>query len=249
MRLYNSIVHSELQQTPLNSDLREAVQEQLADNRGAMYGRLLALALQTTGIPELRYDLIAVLVECASIPTSALSDAFSLDAQELMQVRDRQPVSICSCLHCRKHLPDNDRRHFLQQLRALYSLRRFEVGDSVDQETLYTLYCEGCAQGFRHLHYEQVRAERLARHARKAQLKNMSPCEYRKTPEWKVLRNRALIRAGNRCQPCGNSQGPLDVHHNSYERYGDELLEDLVVLCRSCHEHYHGVLPEAPDAA
>jgi 5-methylcytosine-specific restriction endonuclease McrA len=69
--------------------------------------------------------------------------------------------------------------------------------------------------------------------------------EYLKTPEWRALRNRVLIQAGNRCQVCGPTDKPLDVHHNSYERYGDELLEDLVALCRECHEMYHGRRSEA----
>jgi 5-methylcytosine-specific restriction endonuclease McrA len=69
--------------------------------------------------------------------------------------------------------------------------------------------------------------------------------EYLKTSEWRALRNRALIQAGNRCQVCGKTNLQLDVHHNSYERYGNEQLSDLVVLCRSCHQHFHGILPEA----
>lgn len=93
-----------------------------------------------------------------------------------------------------------------------------------------------------------VRAERLARHARKAQLRKMARddlTEYLKTPEWKVMRSRKLIMAGNRCQVCGSTAKPLDCHHNSYERLGDELLEDLVILCRSCHQRYHDLLPKA----
>jgi hypothetical protein len=243
--LYDCIVLPDTQQTPLSSVYRTKIQEQLTDNKGEMYARLQAVALQTTGMPELRYDLVADLVECTAIPTSSIGDAFALNGQELMEVRNRQPVSICSCLHCGRHLRDSDRRSFLRQLRSLNYLRRFEAGESVNQEALDTLLCEECAQGVRHLRYEQLRAERLARHARKVQLQKMPYREYLQTPEWKVLRNRALLRAGNRCQPCGEFTEPLDVHHNTYERYGAELLEDLVVLCRSCHTLYHGFSPEA----
>jgi hypothetical protein len=37
----------------------------------------------------------------------------------------------------------------------------------------------------------------------------------------------------------------LEVHHRIYERLGNEVLSCLVVLCRRCHQHYHGILPEA----
>src|SRR5215210_2724964 len=37
----------------------------------------------------------------------------------------------------------------------------------------------------------------------------------------------------------------LEVHHRIYERLGNEVLSYLVVLCRRCHQHYHGILPEA----
>jgi hypothetical protein len=37
----------------------------------------------------------------------------------------------------------------------------------------------------------------------------------------------------------------LDVHHNTYERYGDESTFDLVVLCDRCHELFHGIVEDA----
>jgi hypothetical protein len=37
----------------------------------------------------------------------------------------------------------------------------------------------------------------------------------------------------------------LDVHHNTYERYGDESIFDLVALCDRCHELFHGVVADA----
>jgi len=40
---------------------------------------------------------------------------------------------------------------------------------------------------------------------------------------------------------CSSHDATLDVHHKTYENYGDERPEDLVVLCRSCHQKVHGV--------
>ena len=37
------------------------------------------------------------------------------------------------------------------------------------------------------------------------------------------------------CEDCGARIG-LDVHHRSYERKGNERPEDLVAVCRQCHQ-------------
>ena len=142
-------------------------------------------------------------------------------------------------------LPDGARGTFMWQLRTLRFLGRFRAGDLVELEKLCEVLCDSCEQGMRHCLQEQCRTELLARQARKAQLRRMPFEEYRKTPEWKSLRNRVLILAGNRCQACGTNEKPLDSHHNTYERYGDELLADLTVLCRRRHEYFHERLPKA----
>lgn len=63
--------------------------------------------------------------------------------------------------------------------------------------------------------------------------------EYLHTPEWKVTRRSAIFAANHRCQRCGLRVRLLDVHHLSYDRLGDELPADLVVLCRPCHKLQH----------
>lgn len=61
---------------------------------------------------------------------------------------------------------------------------------------------------------------------------------YLKSPHWQRIREAMLWLAGERCQVC-KSPGPLEVHHASgYGCLGTERPEDLVVLCRRCHELY-----------
>jgi hypothetical protein len=62
--------------------------------------------------------------------------------------------------------------------------------------------------------------------------------EYLQSPWWRSRRQRALELSGDRCQVC-NSTGPLDVHHRTYERRGEEADGDLFVLCRGCHDIFH----------
>lgn len=71
-------------------------------------------------------------------------------------------------------------------------------------------------------------------------LANMPYDEYMKSPEWITKRKKALTKAGYRCSKC-HTQNYLNVHHKTYERRGHERQEDLVVLCRKCHEKAHGL--------
>jgi len=52
----------------------------------------------------------------------------------------------------------------------------------------------------------------------------------------KIAKQRKDKRAT--CRLC-SSFGPLDVHHLTYARLGNELMGDLLGLCRSCHTLVH----------
>lgn len=69
-------------------------------------------------------------------------------------------------------------------------------------------------------------------------LREVAYSEYLQTPEWAEKRDAAILRAGGRCQVC-NDDRQLNVHHRTYERVEDDAPEDLVVLCRRCHELFH----------
>jgi hypothetical protein len=58
---------------------------------------------------------------------------------------------------------------------------------------------------------------------------------YISSAKWAAKRQQALARDSNQCQTC-LSLDNLEVHHKTYERLGDEALEDLITLCHECHE-------------
>jgi len=62
--------------------------------------------------------------------------------------------------------------------------------------------------------------------------------EYLQSDHWSNVRQRALQRAEYACQLC-KSVDRLQVHHNTYDRLGCEADNDVVVLCRACHEAFH----------
>ena len=70
-------------------------------------------------------------------------------------------------------------------------------------------------------------------------LRTMPYEEYLQTWHWKLKREEKLRAVDNRCQLCNSGSGILEVHHRTYERLGEELNEDLTVLCRLCHKSFH----------
>jgi hypothetical protein len=71
------------------------------------------------------------------------------------------------------------------------------------------------------------------------ELKTMPYVDYLSSPEWEQIRKRSLMLAENRCQVCEATGVELHVHHKTYERRGEELPEDLIVLCKTCHTNIH----------
>lgn len=66
----------------------------------------------------------------------------------------------------------------------------------------------------------------------------ISYLEYLKSPTWHNIRSAALEHYGTNCAKC--NQYGTDVHHLIYpDIRGEESMEDLMVLCRDCHEAIH----------
>lgn len=63
--------------------------------------------------------------------------------------------------------------------------------------------------------------------------------QYLKSPEWKTLKSEVLNRDNYTCQSCNTNGIPLEVHHITYQNFGNENLSDLVSLCRNCHQSIH----------
>jgi len=62
--------------------------------------------------------------------------------------------------------------------------------------------------------------------------------DYYNTDWWRVVRQFAKDYYGNSCSFCGG-EDDLQVHHKNYKNIGIELIEDLGVLCKSCHLAHH----------
>jgi phage terminase large subunit GpA-like protein len=62
---------------------------------------------------------------------------------------------------------------------------------------------------------------------------------YIRSDAWFIIAQRIRLR-DKVCQGCGTSKR-LDVHHKTYQRFKHERDEDLVLICRQCHERVHKI--------
>lgn len=62
---------------------------------------------------------------------------------------------------------------------------------------------------------------------------------YLTTEHWKTFRLYALEEHGKICKDCGAVDTSLHVHHLTYANIWDERLEDVIILCHSCHWARH----------
>lgn len=62
--------------------------------------------------------------------------------------------------------------------------------------------------------------------------------DYLRSHEWAAKRRERFDMDNGICCECG---APADhVHHVTYERLGDERMQDLLSVCRPCHSKIHG---------
>lgn len=62
--------------------------------------------------------------------------------------------------------------------------------------------------------------------------------EFLKSSEWFTLRENVKTRDLHQCRVC-NKKTELVVHHKTYERWRLCLSEDLMTVCKKCHEKIH----------
>lgn len=67
---------------------------------------------------------------------------------------------------------------------------------------------------------------------------------YLRSNRWRTFRAAMLDLTHGTCEDCGACEDEsrllvLDVHHKTYERLGCEVPDDVLVLCRRCHDRMH----------
>lgn len=63
---------------------------------------------------------------------------------------------------------------------------------------------------------------------------------YLRSRHWREIRYVKLGSVGYHCEKCRtHSERGFDVHHLTYAHIWHERLNELQVLCRSCHKEQH----------
>ena len=111
------------------------------------------------------------------------------------------------------------------------------------KEKINKYVCSGCKEkefSERERHYQAWEQKQKIKKDKISQSKNMPYKEYLLTEHWREIRESALKRAGYRCFLCSKGES-LHVHHRTYENLGEESPDDVIVLCRDCHEKHHNI--------
>lgn len=61
---------------------------------------------------------------------------------------------------------------------------------------------------------------------------------YLRTPEWQAKRKAVLERDKHLCQGCLKARA-IQAHHQTYVHLENELLFELISLCKPCHDRNH----------
>lgn len=69
---------------------------------------------------------------------------------------------------------------------------------------------------------------------------------YLKSEKWRALRKAAYRRAIGKCEFCGSLAA--NIHHVRYPKnYSEDSVENLVAVCKRCHDLGHGIRAEIVD--
>ena len=81
-------------------------------------------------------------------------------------------------------------------------------------------------------------------------LRAMSYAEFLESSYWEMIRNHVIALRGYQCERCLKRHGKIDLHHLHYQNHGFEadFLEDLQLLCSTCHLLAHELQTLLADA-
>jgi 5-methylcytosine-specific restriction endonuclease McrA len=165
-----------------------------------------------------------------------LSEVVGVSLNKLAKLTKTPHLIEYKCQRCKqiRLYPCNSRNEAADFLRKIKNKRCKE-----------DYYCQQCK--------DELKREETEKLARKAQtkldrarnklqeLKTMPYEEYLLTKHWKDFKKARIIEANFECQRCHRGDIKLHVHHLTYERRGEELPSDVVVLCEACHREEHGL--------
>ena len=138
--------------------------------------------------------------------------------------------AIRQCKKCDYMPHENLKKKDVKDFDFLYSIGEIKENTPDNNWDLYSEYCEN----YREKYVVELQSINLKEQIEKKQ--NYS--EYLLSEKWYEIRKKVLKRDNYTCQGC-LEQKAEEVHHKTYLHLFDELLFDLVSVCKSCHNKIH----------
>jgi 5-methylcytosine-specific restriction endonuclease McrA len=207
----------------------------LEHNQDALRHYVELLAWEMIGNSDGLKVLITLLWHWKDIDPEWLAEACFMSVSDVRDIAESEQLIDFKCLDCGVKLRANNRQHLIQILQNSEAL----CADRTQDQHLSELLCGTCIQQRDHYDEEQRRLDHLRQQVLLAEYRERDYAERRQTKEWAILKRQVHRRDGYRCRLCGRDDVQLHVHHRTYATSAEERLEDLITLCRSCHEHFH----------
>lgn len=67
--------------------------------------------------------------------------------------------------------------------------------------------------------------------------------KYLQSPQWRIFRAEIIKERGAKCEKCQKETKQIQAHHKTYARIYKERKEDILLVCRECHEAIHHIKP------
>lgn len=120
------------------------------------------------------------------------------------------------------------------------------TGGSISEGARESVSCRGCMRSLdtaakqeqEQQKWEEQRAEREKQRQEESEQWWAWYSKYLQTDAWARRRRLVLSRSGGLCEGCREDTAVI-AHHITYAHVGNELLFELVALCRPCHQMAH----------
>jgi 5-methylcytosine-specific restriction endonuclease McrA len=231
----NDPFREEFYLVPHDEVLRERAEQVRQDNRDALRHFVEVAIWEALDNPELLRVLLSLLWHWEAIDPKWAAEASFMTISDLHDLAESPALMIFSCLDCGTEIVVRSRRQLIRTQRALDEYCKDETGNGVPN----TLFCQACREQRKGHVEQQSRLDRARQEALLKEYRKRPYAERRMTQEWAILKKQVHRRDEYRCRLCGRDDVELHVHHRTYKTYAEERLEDLITLCRSCHEHFH----------
>jgi hypothetical protein len=220
---------------PSEEEIRAKAEEIHGHNRDALRFHVEQAIWDAQDNPDLVKVLLALLWQWEAVDPRWLAEASYMTVSDVRNLAESEPVMTFYCLVCNTELAEKNR---LQQIGMQDSVQDY-CRDKTKNTPPANLLCGPCHQQIKDHEEQQAHLDRKRYQALLKEYRARPYEDRRQTREWKVLKRQIHRRDRYRCRLCNRNKVPLHVHHRTYTTYAEERLEDLLTLCRGCHDHFH----------